>query len=313
MTPDTVNARPRDPDPRSAPADRRQRRRLCSLLSAICLLLCAVCFLGVSGAWDVLRVYRSGNEVAQDAAFTGNVSLSGANVTYGAISATTVTASGNVTAADVTASGTASGATVTSSGAVNGVSGNFSGTVAAGGNVTAVDVTASGTVKGATGNFTGELYVGGNVTATGTVSGTINASTLLGSTWASPAAIGTGTPANGTFADLAGKYKFSAHTATGNITAAECTGLIVTNTGAGGAIELTLPAATVGASVLVYLTAAFDVDVTPAAGETIGILTNSSDDTISSDATPGTFVVLVCETAGTWLPLGYTGTWTDAD
>ena len=105
----------------------------------------------------------------------------------------------------------------------------------------------------------------------------------------------------------------TAHTGTGNITAAECRGGVTTNTGAGGAVVLTLPDAEIGMSILVVLTVAQDVDINPQDGEQILVLTDSAGDAISSDATIGSSVTLIAVSATQWMPVGQNGTWTDVD
>jgi hypothetical protein len=105
----------------------------------------------------------------------------------------------------------------------------------------------------------------------------------------------------------------TAHTATGNITAAESFGGTVTNTGAGGAIVLTLPVAVVGMEVTVYLTAAQDVNVNPQDGASILALTDAAGDAISSDATIGSGLTLRALSTTTWGALYRQGTWTDAN
>lgn len=128
------------------------------------------------------------------------------------------------------------------------------------------------------------------------------------------ASIGASSPSTGVFTTLTGKLGVTAHTGTGAITAAECLGGTVTNTGASGAIVLTLPAAVVGYSVLVYLTAAFDVNIDPNGTDQILGLTNSAGDAISSDATVGSCVTLMCFATGYWSPYGGgVGTWTDVN
>jgi hypothetical protein len=105
----------------------------------------------------------------------------------------------------------------------------------------------------------------------------------------------------------------TAHTTTSDISTTEVKGGISTNTGAGGAIVLTLPDAEAGMTVVICLTAAYDVDINPQNGEQILSLTNAAGDAITSDATVGSYVVLVAVSATQWLPLGRSGTWTDAN
>lgn len=104
-----------------------------------------------------------------------------------------------------------------------------------------------------------------------------------------------------------------AHTTTEAIPATECWGGTVTNTGAGGAIVLTLPTPVAGMRVLVALTAAQDVDVNPADGTSILTLTNAAGDAISSAATIGNFVWLQAISTTQWIALGSSGTWTDVN
>jgi hypothetical protein len=68
------------------------------------------------------------------------------------------------------------------------------------GTITATGVPFSG-VSSAT-NTTGAFVIGTGASLTISGSGTINSTSLLGSTWANPSAIGTGTPAAGTFSAL---------------------------------------------------------------------------------------------------------------
>jgi hypothetical protein len=115
-------------------------------------------------------------------------------------------------------------------------------------------------------------------------------------------------------AALTGLLAVTAHTGTGNIVAAECRGGITTNTGAGGAIVLTLPDAVAGMSVCVVVTVGHDVDVNPQNGEQILVLTDAAGDAISSDATVGSMITLIAVSATEWMPVGSgVGTWTDVN
>ncbi len=105
----------------------------------------------------------------------------------------------------------------------------------------------------------------------------------------------------------------TAHAATGNVTAAECYGGIVTNTGAVGAAVLTLPVAVVGMRLTVWLTVAQDVDINPQDGTTILALTSDAGDAISSAATIGNMVTLVALSTTTWGAVGSSGTWSDSN
>ena len=117
----------------------------------------------------------------------------------------------------------------------------------------------------------------------------------------------------------AGNYAISAlvtvtaHTGTGNITAAECRGGVTTNTGASGGITITLPDAQIGMAIIVVLTVAQDVDIDVQAGEQILVLTDAAGDAISSDSTIGSSVTLIAISATQWMPVGQNGTWTDVN
>jgi hypothetical protein len=100
---------------------------------------------------------------------------------------------------------------------------------------------------------------------------------------------------------------------TDTITAAQCHGSVITNTGSTGATVYTLPAATKGMVVQFTLTVAQDVDVNPNGTDLIVGYGCSAGDAISSDATKGTKVTLQCLVAGEWDVVGDRGTWTDVD
>jgi hypothetical protein len=86
-----------------------------------------------------------------------------------------------------------------------------------------------------------------------------------------------------------------------------------TNTGASGATVLTLPAPVVGMEFTVFLTVAQDVDINPANGTTILVLTNAAGDAISSAATIGNRITLRAVSTTEWIPLETSGTWTDSN
>jgi hypothetical protein len=112
---------------------------------------------------------------------------------------------------------------------------------------------------------------------------------------------------------ISGKVVVTAYTSTGNIAAEpDCYGGIVTNTGAGGAIVLTLPDAVKGMSLKVILTVAQDVDINPQNGEQILVKTNAAGDALSSDATIGSAVTLIAVSDTQWMATTE-GTWTDAN
>lgn len=105
----------------------------------------------------------------------------------------------------------------------------------------------------------------------------------------------------------------TAKTATATLTSAECYGGIFTNTGASGAIVLTLPTPAAGMHIRVYLTAAQDVDLNAANGTQILALTNATGDAISSAATIGNSIELVGISATQWVAFAASGTWTDVN
>ena len=119
-----------------------------------------------------------------------------------------------------------------------------------------------------------------------------------------------------TFADAGGTVeliKVVAKTTTGALTANECRGGVVTNTGAAGAIVLTLPAPVAGMRFKVCLTAALDVDLNPADGTQILGLTNAAGDAISSAATVGNSIELVALSSTQWAAFAASGTWSDVN
>lgn len=102
-------------------------------------------------------------------------------------------------------------------------------------------------------------------------------------------------------------------TATGTLTADQLYGSTFVNTGASGAIVLTLPAPALGMRFRVYLTAAQDVDINPANSTQILALTNATGDAISSAATIGNCIELVALSSTTWGAFAVSGTWTDVN
>lgn len=100
-----------------------------------------------------------------------------------------------------------------------------------------------------------------------------------------------------------------AHTASDALTLAE-SGSVHTNTGAGGAITLTLPPAVLGAEFFFQVGAAQNLIIEGDAAETISLPSNGvAQANITANAV-GETVHLVCCIAGTWGVMGYTGTWT---
>ena len=103
-----------------------------------------------------------------------------------------------------------------------------------------------------------------------------------------------------------------AHTASDTLTVAE-SGSVHTNTGASGAITLSLPAATVGLKYDFYVGAAQELRIDPNGTETISLpsdgVPGAAGKYLTANAV-GETVRLVCCKAGTWAVFGYTGTWT---
>ena len=103
-----------------------------------------------------------------------------------------------------------------------------------------------------------------------------------------------------------------AHTADDTLTAAE-SGTTHTNAGASGAIALVLPPATVGLTYRFVVRAAQELRIDPDGTETISLPSTGVPGAAGAYLTAnaiGESVELVCDTAGTWAVLGYTGTWT---
>lgn len=101
--------------------------------------------------------------------------------------------------------------------------------------------------------------------------------------------------------------------ATATMTANELYGHTIINTGASGAIVLTLPAPQPGMRFFVYLTAAQDVDLNAADSTQILVATNATGDALSSDATIGSRIELVALSSTTWGVVSSSGTWTDVN
>jgi len=102
-------------------------------------------------------------------------------------------------------------------------------------------------------------------------------------------------------------------TATGAVTATELKQTTIVNTGAAGAIVLSLPAPELGMEARVFLTDAQDVDINPADGTQILVLTNATGDAISSAATAGNQITLIGISATQWITTAASGTWTDVN
>lgn len=115
-------------------------------------------------------------------------------------------------------------------------------------------------------------------------------------------------------------FQLFAFTADGDAVAGDLA--LNTNSGASGAVVLTLPAcqsagtqssapfepksSTVGTVVRVFLLAAQDVDIEPGSAAING---DTAGDQVSSDATVGSHITLVCVSDGNWRTFGSAGTW----
>lgn len=91
---------------------------------------------------------------------------------------------------------------------------------------------------------------------------------------------------------------------------------VVHNSGASAAVVLQLPScdlSNVGVRVFAYVRAAQDIDLNPYDADTILDETNAAGDAISSAATLGNYIELVCISANSWLPMATSGTWTDVN
>lgn len=95
------------------------------------------------------------------------------------------------------------------------------------------------------------------------------------------------------------------------IAAGEC-GKLFTNEGASGAVQFTLPAATVGLHFDFVVKAAQELRIDPNGTETVSLDTGVQQGAgkyITANAV-GEFIRLVCVKAGEWTTLGAIGTWT---
>ena len=119
-----------------------------------------------------------------------------------------------------------------------------------------------------------------------------------------------------TFSNATGRVELiqiTAKASTATLTSAECYGGVFTNTGATGAIVLSLPTPAAGMHIRVYLTVAQDVDINAANGTQILVLTNATGDAISSAGAIGNSIELVAVSATQWVAFASSGTWTDAN
>lgn len=102
-------------------------------------------------------------------------------------------------------------------------------------------------------------------------------------------------------------------TATSTLTSDQLWNSTIVNTGASGAVVLTLPAPIPGQRVFVFLTDAQDVDINPADGTQILVMTNAAGDAVSSAATAGNSLTLVAISTTAWVQQSSSGVWTDVN
>lgn len=109
-----------------------------------------------------------------------------------------------------------------------------------------------------------------------------------------------------------GPIGVTAHTADATLSAND-NGTAHTNTGAGGAVVLTLPAAVVGLHYYFGVGAAQALRIDPNGSETISLpssgVPGAAGKYLEADAI-GESVHLACFKAGNWSVVGFTGTWT---
>lgn len=119
-----------------------------------------------------------------------------------------------------------------------------------------------------------------------------------------------------TFSNATGRVellKVTAKAATATLTSAECYGGVFTNTGASGAVVLSLPTPAADMHIRVYLTVAQDVDINAADSTRILVLTNGDGDAISSAGAIGNSIELVAISATQWVAFAVSGTWSDVN
>ena len=130
----------------------------------------------------------------------------------------------------------------------------------------------------------GDMAVTGNSTLTGTLAVTGDAS------------LGT----------LTSKPKITTYSSADTLVATDTGGVIwITATG-----TYNLPAAAAGVKLTIF--SSTTVNLNPGAADLIVGLTNAAGDSITSDAAYRG-ITLVAADVTNWLPVGYTGTWSDAD
>jgi hypothetical protein len=102
----------------------------------------------------------------------------------------------------------------------------------------------------------------------------------------------------------------AAHTTSDTFSYAH-SGRLVTNPAATGTLTFDLPPAAPGLHFIFAVAAAQAIVVVPDSGDQIIVLTNMSDEEITSDTTIGTTVELVAIDDSKWLPIRRTGAWQD--
>jgi len=99
--------------------------------------------------------------------------------------------------------------------------------------------------------------------------------------------------------------------ATQTITAAQCQNYVIHNGSCAQAIEMDLPAATIGMQITVFVSAAYTIKLDPYSTNQIMVYTGTAGDYLISDAVVGTAISLVCLIANKWHVAGATGSWTE--
>jgi hypothetical protein len=117
---------------------------------------------------------------------------------------------------------------------------------------------------------------------------------------------------NKTFNDwLVSRARVQSYTSNTTLSSNDIRKSIVNNNGATGQITLTLPVATPGDVVTIYVMSLQPIVIDPNGTERIQVITNTAGDSILSDSVRGTTITLVCQVAGSWEPMGQIGAWFD--
>jgi hypothetical protein len=90
-------------------------------------------------------------------------------------------------------------------------------------------------------------------------------------------------------------------------------GALLSNAGASGAIQLTLPAATPGLNYCIFVAEAYTITVDVDDADQILDLTNSTGDAIQNTGTVGDSVCVVALDTAEWANMQEIGTWSDVD